>query len=65
MQMLKHLDLIYLYLTEIFVAFSSPRSECVSAWNRAAGVQFLRLGLSLFEQPVSYFRFANHLLQSE
>lgn len=31
--------------------------ECVSAWNRAAGVQFLRLGLSLFEQEVSNFKF--------
>ncbi|XP_055317895.1 uncharacterized protein LOC129576609 [Sitodiplosis mosellana] len=29
----------------------SRQSECISAWNRAAGVQFLRLGLSLFEQP--------------
>ncbi|XP_031640937.1 uncharacterized protein LOC116352461 [Contarinia nasturtii] len=28
----------------------SRQSECISAWNRAAGVQFLRLGLSLFEQ---------------
>lgn len=31
--------------------------DCVSAWNRAAGVQFLRLGLSLFEQEVSNFKF--------
>lgn len=31
------------------------RSECISTWNRAAGIQFLRLGLSLFEQPVSTF----------
>lgn len=30
-------------------------SECISAWNRGAGVQFLRLGLSLFDQPVSSF----------
>lgn len=30
--------------------------DCVSAWNRAAGVQFLRLGLSLFEQEVSNFK---------
>lgn len=28
-------------------------SECISKWNRAAGLQFLRLGLSLFEQEVS------------
>lgn len=28
--------------------------DCISAWNRAAGVQFLRLGLSLFEQDVSF-----------
>jgi len=26
------------------------QAECVSTWNRSAGVQFLRLGLSLFEQ---------------
>lgn len=29
-------------------------SECVTAWNRAAGIQFLRLGLALFDQKVMY-----------
>lgn len=25
--------------------------DCISAWNRGAGIQFLRLGLALFDQP--------------
>lgn len=32
-------------------------------WNRAAGVQFLRLGLSLFEQKVFVIYFDSYCLE--
>lgn len=31
-------------------------SDCVATWNRSAGVQFLRLGLSLYDQKVNCLR---------